>query len=488
VIGAYNLDFSILTSREFEPAFWTPERLDRHSAWWGHVPFAFWLVANIEPRLLAELGTHHGVSYTAFCEAVLRRRLATKCYAVDTWTGDPHAGAYEEDVYADLKKFHDKRYASFSQLVRRTFDEASGDFPDGSIDLLHIDGYHTYEAVRHDFETWRPKLSDRAVVLFHDTNERQQDFGVWRFFAALKQEVPVFEFLHSHGLGVAAVGAHAPEAAKWLCGLAAEAEIVAVRERFSLLGARWEAVREKSDIDAHVDRLQSHAHALEDALRQKETQVQALAEASAQHAAQEEFARQLAEARSEFASQVGEASRQLADARNEFARELAGARCEFERQLAEARVEFATRLGEAASQSRHLVDEANRNMARAEDIVAYLGRRYEPDGDSAPRTRFRDYFRVRRKERKELTAIRNSAFFDAEFYLNSNPDVRASGKDAALHYLVCGGREGRDPGPLFSTHEYLARFPDVAASGLNALAHYEMYGRLEMRRIPLSRR
>ncbi len=87
---------------------------------------------------------------------------------------------------------------------------------------------------------------------------------------------------------------------------------------------------------------------------------------------------------------------------------------------------------------------------------------------------------------KELTAVRNSAFFDREFYLNSNPDVRGSGMDAAFHYLVCGGREGRDPGPFFSTHKYLARFPDVAASGVNALAHYEMYGRLEMRKIPLS--
>ena len=79
-----------------------------------------------------------------------------------------------------------------------------------------------------------------------------------------------------------------------------------------------------------------------------------------------------------------------------------------------------------------------------------------------------------------MAAVRNSAFFDREFYLDSNPDVRASGMDAASHYLFCGGGEGRDPGPFFSTHEYLARFPHVAASGVNPLAHYEMYGRREM--------
>ena len=93
-----------------------------------------------------ELGTHYGVSYAAFCEAVSRSRHGTLCYAVDTWAGDPHAAGYGEEVYAELKDFHDKRYASFSQLVRKKFDEACGDFADGTIDLLHIDGFHTYEA------------------------------------------------------------------------------------------------------------------------------------------------------------------------------------------------------------------------------------------------------------------------------------------------------------------------------------------------------
>jgi hypothetical protein len=196
-----------------------------------------------------------------------------------------------------------------------------------------------------------------------------------------------------------------------------------------------------------------------------------------------EYTTQLTGARDEFARQISEASRQLAEARSEFERQLAEARSEFERQLAEARSEFERELAEARSECRNLVDEANRNMARAEDTVAYLARRYEPGRRIAPRARFRDYLRGRPKERKELTAIRNSPFFDADFYLNSNPDVGATGRDAAFHYLLHGGREGRDPSPYFSTDQYLINFPDVAESGWNALAHYEIYGRREMRRI-----
>ena len=84
-------------------------------------------------------------------------------------------------------------------------------------------------------------------------------------------------------------------------------------------------------------------------------------------------------------------------------------------------------------------------------------------------------------KRRELRTVRRSPFFDEAFYLLINPDVRASGCDAALHFLVQGWREGRDPGPFFSTNGYLARNPDVAAAGVNPLVHYEANGRKENR-------
>jgi len=89
--------------------------------------------------------------------------------------------------------------------------------------------------------------------------------------------------------------------------------------------------------------------------------------------------------------------------------------------------------------------------------------------------------RSRAADRRALRTIRASPFFDEAYYLANNPDVRAAGSDAAVHFLVLGCREGRDPGPSFSTTAYLARNPDVAAAGVNALVHYETHGRLEMR-------
>src|SRR3990167_6883025 len=75
-------------------------------AWTGHIPFAGWIVEALKPEVFVELGTHAGVSYSAFCQAVVESRLPTKCYAVDTWQGDDQAGQYGEMIYAEDFAYH----------------------------------------------------------------------------------------------------------------------------------------------------------------------------------------------------------------------------------------------------------------------------------------------------------------------------------------------------------------------------------------------
>jgi GT2 family glycosyltransferase len=214
------------------------------SQWTEHVPFAMFLVEAIRPRVVVELGTHYGVSYCAFCQAIKALALDARAYAIDHWQGDQHTGRYEPEVLEELRRHHEPLYSSFSRLVQSTFDESRDQFADSTIDLLHIDGCHTYDAVRHDFNHWLPKMRPGGVVLLHDINVRENHFGVWRFWDEIGRDYPSFAFVHQHGLGVLAVGSSLPEPLQPFVSSSGRV----VREFFSQLGYRLSS-RLQWDID-----------------------------------------------------------------------------------------------------------------------------------------------------------------------------------------------------------------------------------------------
>lgn len=208
------------------------------SAWLEHIPFAFWLAETLQPKRFVELGTHYGSSYFAFCQAISQQDWDAQCFAVDTWQGDEHAGIYGREVHAQVYEHNQRNYADFSTLIKTSFDEALQHFADGSIDLLHIDGLHTLDAVRHDFDSWLPKLSVQGVIIMHDTNVRKNQFGVFKLFEELKEQYPHFEFSHGHGLGVIGVGVNQ----------------IDVMQKFFSLSTNRSATRYTRDIFSHLGR------------------------------------------------------------------------------------------------------------------------------------------------------------------------------------------------------------------------------------------
>lgn len=239
-------------------SFWAPDYICQ-SAWIEHAPFAFWLTDALRPARFVELGTHYGYSYFAFCQAIKRLDIGTTAYAVDTWEGDEHAGFYDNSVYESVLEIN-RQYASFSRLTRATFAEAAEYFSDGSIDLIHIDGRHFYDDVKQDYESWHPKLTENAIVLFHDVNVRERGFGVWKFFEELASKHPSFRFNHGNGLGVLALGTIPEGLEKLFSATGASAD--QIRGVYSSLGgslssrrqliAKSEAIREMLKVAADV--------------------------------------------------------------------------------------------------------------------------------------------------------------------------------------------------------------------------------------------
>lgn len=73
-------------------------------------------------------------------------------------------------------------------------------------DVAFIDGDHTEEGVRRDFELYAPLVKPGGVVAFHDTipNGNRHEPGVVKFTRELQWKYPSVEFFDPDGVGICA--------------------------------------------------------------------------------------------------------------------------------------------------------------------------------------------------------------------------------------------------------------------------------------------
>lgn len=387
------------------PSDWMPAYTSDVVSWQPHIPFAFALMKLHRPSSLVELGTHKGDSYLAFCEAARRYSTGTVCRAIDTWRGDPQARHYGDEVLKELRARHDLDFGGFSTLTQSTFDDALPLVPDGSVDLLHIDGLHTYDAVRHDFESWLPKLSPRGIVLFHDTEVRRDDFGVHRLWAELSERYGGFSFLHGFGLGVLPVG---PEAAASLPDLfqAGERTRDEIRALYRSLGY---SIAYENLLDAiHAERVHNA----------RET---------------DRLLGELAELKKSFASSQNESI-----ALSQLFTEVDGS------QNKDLQVAFARRLAKEQA----LLKVAEEKLRIAEDFRRHV----ENSGFYRLFTRLRSVVAALMDvvtgwiaSLAILVCGRGWNFFDADFYLREYPGNRRVWRRPLVDYALSGFRAGRKP-------------------------------------------
>jgi hypothetical protein len=171
--------------------------------------------------------------------------LNTQCFGVELPPAVSGTDKSWEKVVEDFRRFHDEHYSAFSTIVRADLNNAHNQFLDSTVDFLHLAAPSNCKELQRSFESWLPKLSERSIVLVHNTNERCNS-DAWRVWGWLCGKYPHFEFLHGGGLGVLAVGADVPRVVADLCSLTDPPRIARVRSRFCATGDRWEgAFQEK---------------------------------------------------------------------------------------------------------------------------------------------------------------------------------------------------------------------------------------------------
>jgi len=450
-----------------QTAIFDPKKLSNPNAWVGHMPFANWLMRNLKPRVFVELGTHTGNSYFSFCHSVLDEKLHTKCYAVDTWKGDEHAGNYGDEVFEDVKKYNDENYSEYSTLIRSTFDQALANFPAGSIDLLHIDGLHTYEAVKHDFESWYNKVSADGFVLFHDICVKENNFGVWILWEELKKQYPNnFEFHHSYGLGVLSIK---------------------TRGEDSIINEL------KSDKDLYQKLFQAFGDNQNNKLFLKNTKQQ-LSEKESVIAEKEGVIAEKEGVIAEKEGVIAEKEGVIAEKEGVIA-EKEGVISNFREDitLREEKIqELLTQVNKKEciiTQKEKLIKELENQLLEKKEAFAGLYSEFKGLRASMSCKVTRQLLYLVTKQYSALQRLRRhwmgawliwnhqkSGIFDSSFYEQCNPDIKSSGINPWIHFALHGVYEGRAPNAQFITTNYLDLNPDVARSGIAPVLHYMIHG------------
>lgn len=123
------------------------------------------LVRRHRPRVIVEIGSYLGASALAMAEALPEDG---RVYCIDTWQND---GMSEggRDTYAEFCR----RTADRGQVIEPVRGWSTEIAPAllarlDRIDLLFIDGDHSYDGVAADWRTFGPALAPGGVVAFHD--------------------------------------------------------------------------------------------------------------------------------------------------------------------------------------------------------------------------------------------------------------------------------------------------------------------------------
>jgi predicted O-methyltransferase YrrM len=133
------------------------------SAW-----LLYGLARSIRPRVCVEIGSAQGKS-ACYLGTALRENGFGKLYAIDPHTATDWNDEGSIDTYNIMKDNIRKFGLDDSiEIIRETSDEAAKRW-DRPIDLLFIDGDHSYEGVRRDWETFSRFLTEFGVTVFHDT-------------------------------------------------------------------------------------------------------------------------------------------------------------------------------------------------------------------------------------------------------------------------------------------------------------------------------
>lgn len=126
------------------------------------------IMAHYKPDFeMVEVGSFEGTSTLMF-SLFVKRVYSVDCFDYKV----PETGRIPEmdKLFIRAEKTFDRKTKGVPNIikVRKTSEEASKDFADGSLDAVYIDAEHDEDSVRKDIKLWRPKVKKGGVLSGHD--------------------------------------------------------------------------------------------------------------------------------------------------------------------------------------------------------------------------------------------------------------------------------------------------------------------------------
>jgi predicted O-methyltransferase YrrM len=137
-----------------------------------HAAGLYRVLSSERPRTIVEIGSYLGRSTVFFGRTIKQLGIDGRIVSVDPHTGDRHV--LEQLAVPTLPSYelfsHHVAAASVEDVVTaRVMTSTQAALEEmGPVDLLYVDGWHSYDAVVADGKAWLPKLSERGLVVFDD--------------------------------------------------------------------------------------------------------------------------------------------------------------------------------------------------------------------------------------------------------------------------------------------------------------------------------
>ena len=170
--------------------------------------FTAWLLARGPVHHVVEIGVRRGGTARHW------HSISTGTVVGVDWFGKDSLGAKETIRVADELSRELPRYVA--EFGNSQLESTQADVDDdlyGPADLVFLDGDHSYEGVRRDFDLYRSLTRSGSVIAFHDIVEselmHQAGHGVYRFWRELKAAHPGqwHEFIHDPAQSWGGIGA-----------------------------------------------------------------------------------------------------------------------------------------------------------------------------------------------------------------------------------------------------------------------------------------